>query len=79
MEAVRACPGRRPAWNSLDMSTSTEYQSMNLAAQRPVRSLKPTQQRAYRQLAIAVLRLDVATLTSELRARRLQVWLCCAS
>jgi len=34
--------------------------------------LTPAQYRAYRQLAIAALGLDVATLTNDLRARRLQ-------
>jgi hypothetical protein len=60
------------------MSTNANQQPIDLAARRASRkagrsmSLTAGQQRAYRQLAIVTLGLDLPTLTRELRARRLQ-------
>jgi hypothetical protein len=60
------------------MSTNAKQQPIDLASRRASRdasrsvSLTVAQQRAYRQLAIAALGLDLPTLTRELRARRLQ-------
>jgi hypothetical protein len=59
------------------MSTTSHVEPINLTERRAARRLKADaltadQRRAYRQLAIHALGLDIATLTSTLRARRLE-------
>jgi hypothetical protein len=54
---------------SISERRSSRNESNESAADRT--PLSPAQQRAYRQLAIFVLRLDVPTLTRDLRARRM--------
>jgi hypothetical protein len=63
------------------MQSNTNVQPISLAERRAARDLRtstssaqltPAQRRAYRQLAIVALGLDLPTLTMNLRARRLQ-------
>jgi hypothetical protein len=62
------------------MSLNSDVQPISLVERRAARLADPhnsaplsiAQQRAYRQLAIAALGLDLPTLTRELRGRRIQ-------
>jgi hypothetical protein len=62
------------------MSLNSDMQPISLVERRALRQLNANdrapltaaQQKAYRQLATAALRLDVPTLTQDLRSRRLQ-------
>ena len=81
MGAGWACLVLAVRWDTYGMSSNAQAgnEPINLAERRSARDqnagatpLTTGQQRAYRQLAIFALGLDLPTLTRELRARRLQ-------